>query len=97
MFRIIALVLLVLCPLAQAIAAEAELFSEEEARDLFELWNQCRPIGFELKFDNRAKAKVLNLTRDDVHMLVRNRLQAARIYTKDYLLIPESHPAMRRR
>ena len=71
-------------PISHSHAKELGLLSEAEARDLFGLWNECRPIAFELNFENRAKAKDLGLTREDIYELVRNRIQTARIYTEDY-------------
>ena len=71
-------------PISHSQAKELGLLSEAEARDLFALWNECRPISFELKFYNLAKAKDLDLTRKEVNEMVRNRIRAARIYTEDY-------------
>ena len=68
-------------PLSHAEALEAGLISEADARELFQLWNKCRPIGFELKLYG---GKSLGLTRDTIKTLVRDRLKAARLYTENY-------------
>ena len=70
-----------LISLSHAEALETGLISEADARELFQLWNKCRPIGFELKLYG---GKNLGLTRDTVTTMVRDRLQAARIYTENY-------------
>ena len=91
MRSVIAALVLALYPLAEAWTAElislshaealeAGLISNEEAGELFKLWNECRPIAFRVYLHDEDQANKIGLTREAIETTVRSRLRGARIF-----------------
>ena len=65
-------------------AAEAHALglpiSNEDAGDLFKLWNECQPIAFSVHLQGKNEASKIGLTKEAIETAVRSRLRGARIF-----------------
>ena len=52
---------------------------ESSAKERFELWNDCKPVPLLIKLDGGESG----LAEEDVALIVRSRLRAARLYYED--------------
>ena len=65
-------------------AAEAHALglpiSNEDAGDLFKLWNECQPIAFSVHLQGKNEASKMGMTKEAIETAVRSRLRGARIF-----------------
>lgn len=76
-------------PASHAEALKAGLLSDDEAVDLFRLWNECRPVRFTVHLTNQEIATEIGLQKIEVETMVRSRLRAARIFIDSSTKSPE--------
>lgn len=72
--------------LTAALLLAAGSTSADEVSDLdrFELWNDCRPMDFDvIGLSGDSDAKAIGLTEDAVKAVILKRLRAAGLYSKD--------------
>ena len=67
-------------PLSHAEALEAGLISNEEADNLFKLWNDCQPIAFGVHLQGKDQSNEIGLTKYAIETAVRSRLRGTRLF-----------------
>ena len=67
-------------PISHAEALKLGLLSNQEAGELFKLWNECRPVAFGVYLQVEDEAKEIGLTKRAIETAVRSRLRGARIF-----------------